>query len=157
MTARLCLRAALALIGESPERADLPLAARSPRDAELAHVCRALASEAHAARLDGWVLLALAWRESRLEPARVNPTSGAAGVLQVIPRWAPPRFAGRDLTRIDVGAAAGAELLAAWVRRCGDLALGLGGYMGHGCKSTRGARSVLRLGRAMALRWRRET
>ncbi|MFK7986693.1 MAG: transglycosylase SLT domain-containing protein [Sandaracinaceae bacterium] len=115
-----------------------------PCEERVAAFARLLAAAAHATGLDPFLLGALAWRESGLNPAAVS-RRGAAGILQL-----HPRGVGRGMRFVvdrDYRAACqseveacqgpivtrGAEALAGAIERCGSLRSALGAYASGHC------------------------
>lgn len=114
-----------------------------PCEARIAAFARMLTEAAHQHGLDPFLLGALAWRESGLDPSAVN-RSGAAGIVQLHPRGVGRgmRFVvDRDYRRRcqqELEAcqgpivARGAEALAHAIVRCGSVRSALGAYAtGH--------------------------
>ena len=80
-------------------------------------------------RVDPLLVAAMIRAESRCDPDAVNPRTGAAGLLQVLPvhwrgRWDP--------FDVDANVAEGVRLFARYARRCGNVAGALSLYGGLG-------------------------
>jgi soluble lytic murein transglycosylase-like protein len=71
------------------------------------------------------VVEAVAWQESRFNPAAVSP-KGALGVMQLMPQTA--RAMGVDPTDVRANVDGGVAYLAQQIRRFGDLRLALAAY-----------------------------
>lgn len=113
-------------------------------EARVAAFARMLTDAARATGLDPFLLGALAWRESGLNPAAVS-RRGAAGILQLHPRGVGRgmRFvtdrAYRRACQSEIEACQGpivtrgAEALAGAIERCGSLRSALGAYASGHC------------------------
>jgi soluble lytic murein transglycosylase-like protein len=90
-------------------------------------------------------LYAVMWTESHCEPDALNRTSGATGLMQVIPRWG--RRTRRELLDVATNIDTGARMLAWFRRYCKDDKRGIGAYYAgvRGCRVNAYARRVLRV------------
>lgn len=89
-------------------------------------------------------LYAVMWTESRCQPGAINRTSGATGLMQVIPKWG--RRTRRELLDVETNIRTGARMLAWFQRYCRDERYGIGAYYAgvRGCRVNAYARKVLR-------------
>lgn len=113
-------------------------------EARLAAFARLIAEAARRHGLDPFLLGALAWRESGLDPSAVG-RNGVAGLVQLHPRGAGRgmRFVEdrryREACQAELEACQGpvldrgAETLAAAIGRCGSIEAGLGAYAAGHC------------------------
>ncbi|HLZ98789.1 MAG TPA: lytic transglycosylase domain-containing protein [Steroidobacteraceae bacterium] len=109
-----------------------------------AGITRAAFTAAQARGIDPTLVLAIAAVESKFKPRAVNPTTGATGLMQIMPRWHQDKIGsiGGESSlmliapNLSVGAAIMAEYLDA---EDGDIQDALGHYLG-----TTGAERYLR-------------
>jgi len=114
-------------------------------------ITRAAFTAAQARGIDPTLVLAIAAVESKFKPGAVNPTTGAKGLMQIMPRWHHDKIldAGGEPSlmliapNIAVGAAIMAEYLDA---EDGDIENALGHYLG----TTGAERYVRRVNTEMA-------
>jgi soluble lytic murein transglycosylase-like protein len=100
-----------------------------------AGITRAAFTAAQARGIDPTLVLAIAAVESKFKPGAINPTTGARGLMQIMPRWHHDKIldVGGESSlmliapNIAVGAAILAEYLAA---EDGDIEDALGHYLG---------------------------
>jgi hypothetical protein len=98
-------------------------------------ITRAAFTAAQARGIDPTLVLAIAAVESKFKPGAVNPTTGAKGLMQIMPRWHQDKIHGIGgepslmliAPNISVGAAIMAEYLDA---EDGDIQDALGHYLG---------------------------
>jgi len=105
------LAAALRMASPACATAIETLAARGVGGVDLvgrAATCVDVSARARAAGVEPALAVALAWHESRLDAGARNSRTGAAGALQVLPRWHCPgrRPRGCDLTGAGLAAIA---------------------------------------------------
>jgi soluble lytic murein transglycosylase-like protein len=98
-------------------------------------ITRAAFSAAQASGIDPTLVLAIAAVESKFKPGAVNPTTGAKGLMQIMPRWHQDKILGiggePSLMLIAPNIAVGAAIMAEYLdAEDGDIKDALGHYLG---------------------------
>jgi soluble lytic murein transglycosylase-like protein len=98
-------------------------------------ITRAAFTAAQASGIDPTLVLAIAAVESKFKPGAVNPTTGAKGLMQIMPRWHQDKVLSiggeSSLMLIAPNIAVGAAIMAEYLdAEDGDIQDALGHYLG---------------------------